>query len=767
MNVTAQSIHPVFTDKPDLYFFLPLLYVLWQDGEINPLERRLLEELMQNQPWMDQEKTEFIMGLIDNSKAPDMHSLQRWKEEIQKILPKDPGHETLLSLGARLANYHMDQQFPSYDTPESVWQIGLDILGKESIYHFYKGHPTITGKQKTLGSFDIQSMQSILDGHHAGLIEQLKALLENNQFRYKYDGNIDKYREKVLDWSKILASKGYGSLAYPEAYSGKNDMDAYFQVMETLSLHDLSLVIKFGVQFGLWGMSIYFLGTEKHHKKYLKNIGSMELPGCFAMTETHHGSNVKGIETTATYHHESQSFVIHTPHRMARKEYIGNAACHGQMATVFAQLIIEGQNFGVNAFIVPLRNHEGTLHPGVEIEDCGRKMGLNGVDNGLISFDKVEIPKENMLDRFAGIDAEGQFQSPIASEKRRFFTMLGTLVGGRIGIPRSALSAVKSGLNIAIRYGDKRRQFGPEGGEEVPILNYRMHQRRLMPLLARTYAHHFALRYLTNRFLHRSEEEMQEIEALAAGMKAVVTWHCTQSLQECRDACGGKGYLSENRIDALKNDTDVYTTFEGDNVVLMQLVAKSRLSDFRKNFSDINLFTMASFLADKAMTVITEKNPVTVRNTQEGHLLDPDFHLAAFRYRETDILASAARRLKRLMEDGLDSFDAMNVCQHHLINVGRAYIDRIVLEQFLEAVEKTSNQECRNVLKKLCKLYALYEIESNAAWYLEQGYIDGVKSKAIRKMVNQLCWEIRQDAVPLVDAFGISNVLLNAEIISS
>ncbi|MCC5931928.1 MAG: acyl-CoA dehydrogenase family protein [Cyclobacteriaceae bacterium] len=746
---------------------MPLLYVLWQDGEINPLERRLVEELMQNQPWMDEKKKESILLLIDNSQAPDLRMLQSWKEEIQKILPKDPGHETLLSLGARLANYHMNQKFPAYDTPELVWQIGLDILGKESIYHFYKGHPTITGKQKTLGSFDIQSMQSILDGHHAGLIEQLKALLENNQFRYKYDGNIDKYREKVLDWSKILASKGYGSLAYPEAYSGKNDMDAYFQVMETLSLHDLSLVIKFGVQFGLWGMSIYFLGTEKHHKKYLENIGSMELPGCFAMTETHHGSNVKGIETTATYHHDSHSFIIHTPHRQARKEYIGNAACHGQMATVFAQLMIDGQCFGVNAFIVPLRNKDGVLHTGVEIEDCGRKMGLNGVDNGLISFNNVEIPKENMLDRFASVDESGRFQSPIASEKRRFFTMLGTLVGGRIGIPRSALSAVKSGLNIAIRYGDKRRQFGPEGGEEVPILNYRMHQRRLMPLLARTYAHHFALRYLTHRFLHRKEEEMQEIEALAAGMKAVVTWHCTQSLQECREACGGKGYLSENRIDALKNDTDVYTTFEGDNVVLMQLVAKSRLSDFKKNFSDITLFTMTGYLADKAMTVLSEKNPFIVRNTQESHLLDPEFHLAAFRYRETDILTSAARRLKRLMEGGLDSFDAMNVCQHHLINVGRAYIDRIVLEQFLEVVEKTPNQECRNVLKKLCQLYALYEIESNATWYLEQGYIDGVKSKAIRKMVNQLCWEIRQDAVPLVDAFGISNVLLNAEIVSS
>ena len=194
------------------------------------------------------------------------------------------------------------------------------------------------------------------------------------------------------------------------------------------------------------------------------------------------------------------------------------------------------------------------------------------------------IPKDNMLDRFASVNEQGKFESPIPSDNRRFFTMLGTLVGGRIGIPRSALAAAKSGLTIAIQYSDKRKQFGPEGGEEVSILNYRMHQRRLFPLLAKTYAIHFALQYVTNRFIKRTDLEMPEIEALAAGMKAYSTWNTTATLQECREACGGKGYLSENRIGVLKSDTEIYTTFEGDNTVLMQLVAKNRLSEFRKSF---------------------------------------------------------------------------------------------------------------------------------------------------------------------------------------
>jgi acyl-CoA oxidase len=473
---------------------------------------------------------------------------------------------------------------------------------------------------------------------------------------------------------------------------------------------------------------------------------------------------VKGLETTATYNHEDQTFTIHTPHEKAQKEYIGNAAVHGQMATVFAKLIIGETDYGVNAFVVPLRDTNNLILKGIKIGDCGLKMGLNGVDNGTISFDNVVIPKENMLDRFASVNDKGEFESPIPSDNRRFFTMLGTLVGGRIGIPRSALAAAKSGLTIAIKYSDQRRQFGPEGGSEVPILNYRIHQRRLLPLLAKTYATHFALQYVTKRFINRSESEMPEIEALAAGMKAYSTWSTTNILQECREACGGKGYLSENRIDALKNDTEIYTTFEGDNTVLMQLVAKNRLSEFRKSFGKMDALGMINYVYENAKTAFAEKNPIITRKTDESHLIDEEFHLQAFHYREKTTLASAAKRLKKLIDSGLDPYDAYNVAQHQMIDVAQAYLERIVLEQFQQAIQTIEDENCKQVMMRLYQLYALAEIEKNKGWYLEDGYMESVKTKAIRKMVNQLCWEIRPDAVSLVKAFDIPDSCLAAPI---
>jgi acyl-CoA oxidase len=756
--------------NPKLFVFLPLLYIAWSDELLTPAELARLDNMIAKQNWLTDQDKKFLLAHLNPGEPPSTDALKAWLDEIRTVIQDDMHTSSrLIDIGVRLAEARGGNEIKSVlekERPElNKIEESLGLISTEAVYHFLpEKRQTITQGRSTQRNFDIDKLASILDGSQSTLIRKVKTLLSDPSFAYLETDNLFERREKVLSWCRQLAAQGFGSMAYPKEHGGKGDMEGYFTVMETLSYHDLSLVIKFGVQFGLFGMSVYFLGTEKHHKKYLKEIGSLELPGCFAMTETGHGSNVRGIETTATYNHSTTTFVINTPTRQAQKEYIGNAAMHGQMATVFAKLIIDGKDYGVSAFLVSIRSKEGKVLPGITIEDCGRKMGLNGVDNGVIRFSQIEIPYDNMLDRFASVSADGKFQSPISSDNRRFFTMLGTLVGGRIGIPRSGLSAAKSGLTIAIRYGDQRKQFGPEGAPEVPILNYRTHQRRLMPLLANAYALHFALQHLTQRFLNRKDEEMQEIEALAAGLKAFATWNTTQTLQECRECCGGKGYLSENRIDILKNDTDIFTTFEGDNTVLMQLVAKSRLTHFKQEFSNMNLFGMLNFIADQAKTSLTEKNPVVVRNTDEEHLLDPEFHLAAFRYREKDILTSAARRLKRHLDDGMDSFDAFNVVQHHLVQVGFAYIERIILEKFLDQVNATQDAGCKTILNKLYNVFALSQMDENKGWYLENGYMDGVKTKAIRKLLNQLCWDLRQEAVPLVDAFKIPNELLAAPI---
>ena len=749
-------------ENSKLKVFLPFFYLVWSDDLLTQKEHLILKEFIIAQNWLSTEEKQLLVSQIAISNVPSRSMLNTWKTEIDKALRQNPSARSIFNIVLELSENNVEIKELATDFIQLESDLG--ILGEDVISNFKKNATTFTSTYHSAPTFEIAKLTQILDGKQSAIIQRIKAIISRPEFDYETSTDTAIYRKKVYDWCKILAEENLGNMAYPKKYGGGENVADYFAIMETLSYHDLSLVIKFGVQFGLWGMSIHSLGTEKHYQKYLKDIGTLKLPGCFAMTETNHGSNVKGLETTATYNHQNKTFVINTPHEKAQKEYIGNAAVHGQMATVFAKLIIDEVDYGVNAFVVPLRDESKVILEGIIIKDCGLKMGLNGVDNGTISFNNVIIPKENMLDRFASVNEQGKFESPIPSDNRRFFTMLGTLVGGRIGIPRSALAAAKSGLTIAIQYSDKRKQFGPEGGEEVSILNYRMHQRRLFPLLAKTYAIHFALRYVTDRFLERTEIEMPEIETLAAGMKAYSTWNTTATLQECREACGGKGYLSENRIAALKNDTEIYTTFEGDNTVLMQLVAKNRLSEFRKTYGKMDAMGIINYVYENTKTVIAEKNPIVTRKNDEAHLLDSAFHLSAFKYREKTILASAAQRLKKLIDGGLEPYDAFNVVQHQMIDVAQAYLDRIVLEQFTIAIQSFEDKKSRDIVTKLAQLYALSLIEKNKGWYLEEGYLEAVKTKAIRKMVNQLCWEIRPEAVSLVKAFAIPDSCLAAPI---
>jgi acyl-CoA oxidase len=756
--------------NPSLYIFIPFIYVAWSDSELSAREIEAFQNSINEHHWLNESDKQFLNALLDPKLPPSADDLKNWLHDIREVINAADHFTSLVSIGfalakAKSADAQLSKDLESAKASLEQLEQTLGFISKEATYFFSpEARNTITQKHQTSKTFDIEKLTAVLEGTQNETIRSVKKLLGDAEFKYVSQDDRQAYREKVLAWCKILAKEGYGSMAYPKEFGGQDNMEAYFTTMETLSYHDLSMVVKYGVQFGLFGMSVFFLGTRKHHEKYLQNIGTLALPGCFAMTETGHGSNVRGIKTTATYQHESRSFIIHTPTKQDQKEYIGNAALHGQMATVFAKLIVQGKDYGVGAFLVDIRDKNNAVLPGITIEDCGRKLGLNGVDNGKISFNQVTIPYDNMLDRFAQVDENGNFTSPIASDNRRFFQMLGTLVGGRIGIPRAGLSAAKSGLTIAIRYGDKREQFGPNDNQEVPILNYRTHQRRLIPLLANAYALHFALQHLTQRFLNRTEDQMQEIEALAAGLKAYATWNTTQTLQECRECCGGKGYLSENRLDTLKADTEIFTTFEGDNTVLLQLVAKSRLTEFKQEFSNLNLFSILNYVADQAKTNITEMNPIIIRNTDDAHLLNLEFHLNAFKYRERTILTSAAKRFKRHIQEGMDSFDAFNVVQHHLKDVALAYIHRVVLEQFQLAITKITDDGVKNVLTQLCQLFALALIDEHKGWYLENGYMEGTKTKAIRKMVNQLCWEIRQEAVPLVNAFDIPDYCLAAPI---
>ena len=592
------------------------------------------------------------------------------------------------------------------------------------------------------------------------------------------------YREQVLSWARQLSAGRATGLGFPTEYGGGGDFTGSLAAFETLAMGDLSLLVKSGVQFGLFAGAIHQLGTTHHHERYLPDALTLELPGCFAMTETGHGSNVQALETTATYDPDADQLVIHTPTRSGRKDYIGNAAEHGRLAVVFAQLEVGGEGHGVHAILVPIRDAAGRARPGVTIEDCGPKAGLNGVDNGRLAFDQVRVPREALLDRFGRITEDGEYESPIEDDDRRFFTMLGTLVQGRVSIAGAGGTAAKTALAIAVRYAERRRQFGPPGtDDEVLLLDYRAHQRRLLPRLARSYALHAVqqelVAWMGESFGPDSDpfDDRRELEAAAAGVKVAATWHATDTIQTCREACGGAGYLAENQLTMLRADTDVFATFEGDNTVLLQLVAKGLLTGYRDQFGDLDPLGMVRFVAEGVWDTVVEKtsarqlverlvDAVPTRDDDAG-LLDREYQVELLRWREEHLLAGAARRLKRGIDDGADPFEVFNDCQDHVLTAARAQIERRLLEAFDGMVRRCEDMQTREVLDRLCSLHALAEIERDRGWFQEHGRLSGERSKSIITTVNRLCEQLRPHAGALVDGFGIPEQLLDAEILGA
>ncbi len=624
-------------------------------------------------------------------------------------------------------------------------------------------------------------LRNALDGRWRDVKNKLRAELATEVFRPHYTPNTVIARTKVAEQLAIMAAHGAAEDGFRKEHGGNGDVGAAVTQIEMLAMSDLSLMVKAGVQWGLFGGAIENLGTERHHKAYVRRIIDLDLLGCFAMTETGHGSDVQSLETTATYDPATQEFVIHSPTPTSRKDYIGGAAETARVAAVFAQLITGGECHGVHCLVVPIRDEDGNDLPGVTTSDCQYKGGLPGVDNGRIMFDQVRVPRENLLNKYADVAPDGGYSSPIENPNRRFFTMLGTLIRGRVTVGGSAAAAARVALDIAVRYGLQRRQFSaPDDEGEVVIMDYLVHQRRLLPLVARSYALQFAQNELVAR-LHDLQtadspdaEEQRELESRAAGLKAANTWHASTAIQEAREACGGAGYLAENRLIALRADTDVFTTFEGDNHVLTQLVAKELLTAYADDIRGMSpvewVRFAANFAGDRVLkrtaaeTIMQTILDTRQDNEEEGSLFNRGTQVKMFEDRESYLLSSVARRLQGKSKE-MSAFDAFNAVQDHVLHTAKAHIDRIVLEAFVAGIDACEEEEARRVLEMVCDLYALSVIEDDKAWFIEHRFLSTERAKAVTRGINERCRTLRPHAQDLVDGFGIPESLRYAEML--
>jgi acyl-CoA oxidase len=609
-----------------------------------------------------------------------------------------------------------------------------------------------------------------------------RELMKRDAFHQIPGQSMAEHRERVLGQLKLLVDERTVLRAFPKRLGGLDDHGGNLAQFEEIAIADPSLQIKSGVQWGLFAAAIMHLGTEHHHDNFLPGAMSLAVPGAFAMTETGHGSDVASIGTTATYDPKTDEFVIDTPFRAAWKDYLGNAALHGQAAVVFAQLIVGGVNHGVHALYVPIRDGKDFL-PGIGGDDDGLKGGLNGIDNGRLHFTGVRVPRTNLLNRYGDVDENGVYTSSIASAGRRFFTMIGTLVQGRVSLDGAAVVASKLAMKIAITYGSERRQFadGPHG-EEIVLLDYQRHQRRLLTRLATTYAMSFAHERLLETFHavfsgeRATDADRQELETLAAALKSFSTWATLDILQESREACGGAGFLAENRLTHLRQDFDIYVTFEGDNNVLLQLVAKRLLADYAKQFKNADAAAIAGVVAAQVGEVAINRSGLRSfvqsvadfgsRARSIGYVRGPEAQRQLLTDRVHTMVAEIAGRLKGVAKlPPLEAAALFNANQNELIEAAYAHAELLEWEAFTDAVDATADPGTKQVLTWLRDLFGFTLIEKHAAWYLINGRLSTARAIAITDYIDdRLLPRLRTHALDLVDAFGFAPEHLRAPI---
>lgn len=631
---------------------------------------------------------------------------------------------------------------------------------------------------------DATAVTDLLLGTWGDTRREAREMIKDPAF-HKIEGMpMAEHRERVLAQLSLLVDAGGSRRSFPKAYGGLENNGANIAGFAELVLADPSLQIKSGVQWGLFGSAVYQLGTKKHWDEWLPGIIDLSIPGAFAMTETGHGSDVASIATTATYDPEAEEFVIHTPFRGAWKDYLGNAALHGRAATVFAQLITGGVNYGVHCFYVPIRDDDGAFLPGVGGEDDGVKGGLNGIDNGRLHFGHVRVPRFNLLDQYGQVAPDGTYTSDIDSPGRRFFTMLGALVQGRVSLDGAATTAAALAEYIAVTYANQRRQFDSGTGEgEVMLLDYGKHQRRLLPLVARTYAQFFAhdelLQKFDSVFSGRGDTPAarEDLETLAAALKPLSTWNALETIQEAREACGGAGFLAENRLVGLHHDLDVYVTFEGDNNVLLQLVGKRLLADFAKQFRGADAARLAKYavgqtagkafhgagLRQLGQTVADFGS--TARSVELGLRAEQQHELLAERVqRMVADLAASLRPVAKL--DPVGAAALFNEHQAELIEAARAHGELLQWEAFTDAVSSVPDDDTKQVLAWLRDLFGLTLIEKHLAWYLINGRLSSQRAASVSRYIDRLCARLRPHAQDLVDAFGFAPEHVRAPIAS-
>ena len=620
-------------------------------------------------------------------------------------------------------------------------------------------------EERNRTDWDLKEMHEFLEGDEAKS-EQILRLYQSierdpilqtrpEQFDNTQKQEREMVANRINQMSKYLETEPYGK---------------FRRRLQLMTVIDPSLGIRMLVNIGLFLNCVRGNGTQKQFDFWSKKKEAgivKQLYGCFGMTELGHGSNVAGCETTATFDEETDEFIIDTPHIGATKWWIGGAAHSATHTVCYARLIVKDIDYGVKTFIVPLRDSGHNLLPGVAIGDIGAKMGRQGVDNGWIQFTEVRIPRFFMLQRWCKVDRQGNVTLP-PLEQLSYISLL----EGRVGMATDSYRIGARYTTIALRYAVGRRQFAKKEGEpETKLIDYTLHQRRLLPYLALTYAAAVG----TDRLERQHEELLSNLDIALAkkdklllkntitgtksmfvdsgSLKSTLTWLAADLINETRQACGGHGYSAYNGFGKTYDDWVVQCTWEGDNNVLAMSAGKTIVKTVQQvlNGKPLQDSTL-EFLNDAPELSKAKKAVIRMKD----HVDDVDRVLKA-------IAGLISKLSKDLIPVSYQSWDSI-APQRVILSKLRCHY--YLLETFSERLNDRikAKSPARPHLENIIKLYYVTNILGP---FIDEFLRFGVISPQVAKYITleypqKLCANVRPYVIGLTDSFQQPDNFINS-----
>lgn len=583
---------------------------------------------------------------------------------------------------------------------------------------------------------DRAAMARLLAGPNAAYRARVRAFFEQAEGFDNYDDEeLGAWRDKILAYARTVLGADLITLRDLVERPSR-----FFDLHEHCIWVDGSLGAVIYASFLLFGGSIAFLGTERH-AELGRGVETLAIPGSIMMTEIGHGTNVRQIETTCRYDPQSDELVVHTPSLSAAKWSAALMGWSARGATLFARLILpDGRDVGVHPVFVPIRRPDGSPYPGVTTVDSGQLGGLNGVGIGGVAFDNLRVPRTNLLNRYADILPDGVYTTFGLSAGERFQRTMAPLMLERVvPFPQAGCKYL---LTVATRFSHERRQFGPAGQPEVPIITYTSHQRRLMPGIARTYAMALMTLHIGEVVdqLARDGKALPEwFHTLSAGVKAVHYEYALRTMRDARECCSVQSWRQRNKASRFVNDMQGFYHAGGDNVVLLQQVAQNLLRE-----AQLRKIRGEELTSPPALG----RGPVSDLAWQQHVLASRAGHLVALLYQRI-AEASLARR---------DFYEAWNDSLPLALRAAKAYIEAQIHQQFHDVVEREAGGPNAAPLRLLCQLYGCEVIADDLGWLLSElpGHLPAASAAArLDEATGDLCRALTPASLDLVGAFDI------------